>query len=89
MNRACRKLGKKTPEFTKKAEIHELFVLALSLVWFAGASPDKKVLRAYSSSEFCKGFIGWWREAWGLLLLWVNAPTAMTLENSYSRARVL
>ena len=30
----------KTPEFTKKGEIHELFVLALSLVWFAGATPD-------------------------------------------------
>ena len=26
----------KTPEFTKMDEIHELFVLALSLVWFAG-----------------------------------------------------
>ena len=25
----------KTPEFTKMGEIHELFVLALSLVWFA------------------------------------------------------
>ena len=23
------------------AEIHELFVLALSLVWFAGATPDQ------------------------------------------------
>ena len=23
-------------------EIHELFVLALSLVWFAGATPDPK-----------------------------------------------
>ena len=29
-----------TPEFTKMGEIHELFVLALSLVWFAGATPD-------------------------------------------------
>ena len=28
----------KTPEFTKMGEIHELFVLALSLVWFAGAT---------------------------------------------------
>ena len=26
----------KTPEFTKMGETHELFVLALSLVWFAG-----------------------------------------------------
>ena len=31
----------KTPEFTKMGEIHELFVLALSLIWFAGATPDK------------------------------------------------
>ena len=30
----------KTPEFTKMGEIHELFVLALSLVWFAGATPE-------------------------------------------------
>ena len=30
----------KPPEFTKMGEIHELFVLALSLVWFAGATPD-------------------------------------------------
>ena len=29
-----------TPEFTKMGEIHELFVLALSLVWFAGATPE-------------------------------------------------
>ena len=31
----------KPPEFTKMGEIHELFVLALSLVWFAGATPEK------------------------------------------------
>ena len=30
----------KTSEFTKVGEIHELFVLALSLVWFAGATPE-------------------------------------------------
>ena len=30
----------KTPEFTKMGEIPELFVLALSLVWFARATPD-------------------------------------------------
>ena len=36
----------KTPEFTKMGEIHELFVLPLSLVWFAGGTPDKeKTLR--------------------------------------------
>ena len=39
MNRACFS-KEKTPEFTKMDEIHELFVLALSLVWFAGATPD-------------------------------------------------
>ena len=32
----------KAPEFTKMAEIHELFVLALSLVWFARATPDSR-----------------------------------------------
>ena len=31
----------KTPELTKMGEIHELFVLALSFVWFAGATPEK------------------------------------------------
>ena len=30
----------KTPEFMKIGKIHELFVLPLSLVWFAGATPD-------------------------------------------------
>ena len=30
----------KTPEFTKMGEIHELFVLPFSLVWFAGATPE-------------------------------------------------
>ena len=39
MNRACFP-KEKTPEFTKMGEIHELFVFALSLVWFAGATPD-------------------------------------------------
>ena len=39
MNRACFP-KKKTPEFTKMGEIHELCVLALSLVWFAGATPE-------------------------------------------------
>ena len=32
----------KTPQFTEMGEIHELFVLALALVWFAGATPDIK-----------------------------------------------
>ena len=39
MNRACFP-KEKTPEFTKMGEIHELFVLALFLVWFAGATPE-------------------------------------------------
>ena len=38
----------KTPEFTKMGEIHEHFVLALSLVWFAGATPD---IKAFSSKK--------------------------------------
>ena len=37
----------KTPEFTKMGEIHELFVLGLFLVLFAGATPEsfEKVFR--------------------------------------------
>ena len=34
----------KTAEFTKMGEIHELFALALFLVWFAGATPDFDVM---------------------------------------------
>ena len=40
----------KTAEFTKMGEIHELFVLALSLVWFAGAAPDL-ILAIFSCFE--------------------------------------
>ena len=40
MNRACFPKEKHTRILTKMCEIHELFVLALSLVWFAGATPD-------------------------------------------------
>ena len=32
---------KNTRIHTKMGEIHELFVLALSLVWFAGATPER------------------------------------------------
>ena len=39
MNRACFP-KEKTPELTKMGEIHELYVLALSLDWFARATPD-------------------------------------------------
>ena len=35
----------KTPEFTKMGKIHEVFVLALFSVWFAGATPDLRDLR--------------------------------------------
>ena len=42
----------KTPEFTKMGEIHELFVLALSLVWFAGATPERRLLRECSREIF-------------------------------------
>ena len=34
-------LRKNTRIITKMGEIHELFVLALSLVWFAAATPDQ------------------------------------------------
>ena len=32
-------------------EIHELFVLALSLVWFAGATPDVKFREINSENK--------------------------------------
>ena len=41
--------------FHKKGEIHELFVLSLSLVWFAGATPD---INAYND-------LGIWAVVWG------------------------
>ena len=41
-------LRKKTPEFTKMGKIHELFLLALSLVWFAGATPDCRNLHKFA-----------------------------------------
>ena len=40
-------LGKKTRIHTKTGEIHELFVLALYLVWFAGATPDWRCAAAF------------------------------------------
>ena len=48
----------KAPEFTKMGEIHELSVLPLSLVWFAGPTPDscnvqvKCVVHRSESSPF-------------------------------------
>ena len=43
----------KTPEFTKTGDIHELFVLGLSLVWFAGATPDfNQVGRFLTHAQF-------------------------------------
>ena len=44
MHRTCF-LKEKTPEFTKMGELHELFVLALSLVWFAGVTPEQESFR--------------------------------------------
>ena len=41
----------KTPEFTKMGEIHELFVLALFLVWFAGATPERKSIFSEFSAD--------------------------------------
>ena len=38
VNRACFPMDKH--QNSQKGEIHELFVLALSLVWFAGATPE-------------------------------------------------
>ena len=40
VNRSCFP-KERTPDFTKMGEIHELFILALSLVWFAGATPER------------------------------------------------
>ena len=40
VNRACLPEEKNSRMHTKMGEIHELLVLALSLVWFAGATPD-------------------------------------------------
>ena len=51
VNRACFP-EEKTPEFTKMGEIQELFVLALSLVWFAGATPDFKMRVSVSDRAF-------------------------------------
>ena len=39
VNRTCFFLRKDTRIHRKMGDIHELFVLALSLVWFAGATP--------------------------------------------------
>ena len=40
LNRACSPEKKEDQNSHKKGEIHEFLVLALSLVWFAGATPD-------------------------------------------------
>ena len=37
-------------------EIHELFVLALSLVWFAGATPDSPTVELNGNPEFPGSF---------------------------------
>ena len=45
VNRACFPKEKHQNFHKKMGEIHELFVLALSLVWFAGATPDSNCQR--------------------------------------------
>ena len=44
-------LRKNTRIFRKMGEIHEHFVLALSLVWFAGATPDERNSRFVGESQ--------------------------------------
>ena len=50
-------LLRKTPEFTKMGEIHELFVLALSLVRFAGATPDSQLVLTHIPLRFVLFFL--------------------------------
>ena len=45
-------------------EIHELFVLALSLVWFAGATPDYSEVLFWPHKAVSKNslqVLGWYR----------------------------
>ena len=44
VNRACFP-EEKHQNSQRRAKFHELFVLALSLVWFAGATPEKRISR--------------------------------------------
>ena len=53
----------KTQEFTKMGESHELFVLALSLVWIAGATAD--FLLSERGSERKKTTKETWFSFWG------------------------
>ena len=52
VNRACFPKDKHQNSQYKKGEIHELFVLALSLVWFAGATPEFSAFLPSAFSEF-------------------------------------
>ena len=50
MNRAC--FPKENTRIHRKmGEIHELFVLSLSLVWFAGATPEFILQRRVAPNE--------------------------------------
>ena len=51
--KSCLFFQGKPPEFTKMGEIHELFGLALSLVWFAGATPDTRGVKFRGSRALC------------------------------------
>ena len=53
MNRAC--FPKENTRIHKNGEIHELFVLALSLVWFAGATPDGGCFRHFYTFSLARG----------------------------------
>ena len=66
----------KAPEFTTMDEIHELFVLALSLVWFAGATHDwGGGLWLEVSSPFYATQLGAERLGCRLLLTFRRPPT--------------
>ena len=49
-------IRKNTRILTKMGEIHELFVFTLSLVWFAGATPDTGAGFGLARSQFCNHF---------------------------------
>ena len=50
---------RKNTRIHKMGEIHELFVLALALVWFAGATPEMKSLLQKSEGNFSEQISGW------------------------------
>ena len=68
---------RKNTRIHKIGEIHELFVLALSLVWFAGATPDsffKEGKSAINLSNFGK-VCQIWPRGYFFMLGWSAAST--------------